>query len=849
MKTSGKVTVKKRISFEKLRDTKRSTSGLSGAEAAAQLARYGTNAIVESEENHWFTLLSETAKDPMIWFLVGIAAVFFLVGDRREATILLLATIPLLFMDAFLHWRTRASTAALRGQLAAEALVLRDGERRRIGSHEIVPGDLVVLSAEDQFLPADGYWEVADALLVDESVLTGEAFPIAKYALRIETLPSTTGDAVAEEQNLGFAGTRVLTGSGLLRVILTGKETSYGEIVRSVAAVTHERTVLQIAITKLTKALVYVAAVLCLILAVVRFWQGFGWLDALLSAATLAVAAIPEEFPVVFTFFLGVGVYRLAKRHALVRRAVSVENIGRVTRICTDKTGTITVGELKLTHLDAAALGHAEELLAYAGAASNPEGTDPVDLAIRAAAVERNVTLPRRESALPFTEDRKRETAFFADRGRAVCAMKGSPETIISRSSLADDDRRKWLARTETWAREGHKVLAVGFRELTEAELRARAEPASGLHFAGLLAFEDPARPEVRPAVAYCDRSGIRVLMLTGDHPQTAAAIAKDVGLGQGRPVVVSAEATPEAFAATAEASALADFLRNVHVVARCTPMQKLRIVEALRATGDLVAVTGDGVNDVPALKAADIGVAMGIRGSRSAKEVAAIILSNDNFSTIVAAIQEGRQLFANLRRSFEYLLLLHIPFVVSAAVVPLLGHPLLYLPAHVVWLELLIHPTALLAFQGTAEADSGAGPERRTSFFDARDAAHVLVVGAAVTAALVGTYVADADPDRARAKAMALLSFWSAALAVYLTGGRPWAAIAIAAASVTTTFVLVEAPWAAEPLHLGRLDLGDWAAVCGVILGAVTLLSVLRASRLRAESRATRGRNIPGHG
>ncbi|MBX3040937.1 MAG: HAD-IC family P-type ATPase [Bdellovibrionaceae bacterium] len=428
--------MKKKISLENLNKLSDGSAGLSGAEVASQRSRFGPNAIVERTGNPWLELLLDTIKDPMIWFLVGIGTAFFFVGDRQDAIILFLATIPLLFMDAFLHWRTQASTASLKGQLTAEALVIREGKRLRIDSHDIVPGDLVVLNSEDHFLPADGFWETVESLQVDESVLTGEAFPITKRTIPFDAFRAAH-EVLVDSESLGFAGTRVLTGNGLLRILFTGKETSYGEIVQSVSAITHERTALQHSIAKLTKGLIYAAAAFCLILAAIRVYQGHGWLDALLSAATLAVAAIPEEFPVVFSFFLGVGVYRLAKRGALVRRAVSVENIGRITRICTDKTGTITAGQLKLTHIDAANPLSESEVLSHAGAASNHEGTG-IQLTRRFLPHQgKRLKIPSRTSVIPFTKTVRGNSLRRKSRQR-ILRNERSLETILSKSALSE---------------------------------------------------------------------------------------------------------------------------------------------------------------------------------------------------------------------------------------------------------------------------------------------------------------------------------------------------------------------------------------------------------------------------
>ena len=395
---------------------------------------------------------------------------------------------------------------------------------------------------------------------------------------------------------------------------------------------------------------------MCLVLAVVRLQQGFGAVDALLSAVTLAVAAIPEEFPVVFTFFLGVGVYRLARRQALVRRGVVVENIGRVSCICSDKTGTLTEGRLRLAHFLPGPSLAETMLLEVAAIASRREGGDPLDTALLDAADAAGIATPERLATFPFTEDRRRETAVVPRPDGVRVVVKGAPETVLGMTDLDADARGQWLANVTDFAAGGHKVIACGYRDLTAW---TGDEPADGVVFAGLLAFEDPVREGVADAVARCRDAGIRVVMVTGDHPVTATAIAAEVGLGAGAPRVIDAAAL--------EGLPAAD-LDGVDVVARAMPANKLALVRRFQAAGHVVAVTGDGVNDVPALQAADIGIAMGERGTRSAREAAAVVLLDDNFRSIVGAIAEGRQLFRNLQRSFAYLLMLHLPLVVTAA-------------------------------------------------------------------------------------------------------------------------------------------------------------------------------------
>lgn len=836
--------MRKAISFDTVKDLNLDAAGLPSNVALDQLERYGPNSVSDTTSNFALDLAREAIKDPMLWFLLGIGAVFWVVGDETEAIVLLLATIPVFAMDLFLHWRTQSATESLKSNMATKALVIRDGLERMIDSNQIVPGDLVLVdSNENAFIPADGYWESTDRLQVDESTLTGEAFPIKKQMFSDFKSCVDTGIAVNSDF-LGFAGTRALTGAGRLRALATGRHTEYGEIMWSVSAIGHERTALQKNVAKLTETLLYIAGAACLILAIVRYIQGYGWLDSLLSAATLAVAAFPEEFPVVLSFFLGVGVYRLAQNKALVRRAVTVENIGRVSCICTDKTGTITFGQLSLAHFDPAKGVTDSELLNFAFTASDPAGNDPLDEAIVSAAQQRKIESDLRYSTIPFAEDRKRHTVFTRLGSDFYCITKGAPETVLRLCRLSQPERDDWTHRVSNWAKQGHKVIGVAKRQMAHLEWSQSLEPTSGMEWLGLLAFEDPARPDVAPAIEFCQKNGIRVLMLTGDHPDTATAIARDIGLGGGSPRVISAEnhnlfsdgSSLIESTCSEPANPTSNELESADVLARCTPLQKLQIVQLFKSRGEVVAVTGDGVNDVPALKAADIGFAMGLRGSRSAREVASIVLADDRFSTIVSAIREGRQLSINLRNSFEYLLLFHFPFVVSAALIPLMGYRLLFQPIHIVWLELLIHPTALLAFQATAKKDSIESVLSPASLFSYQEAKRLLLVGVVLTAAMVAIYVyfgVSIDNEaHGRSMVMAALGFWSAALAISLTKGRSRTAVYIALATVGVTFILINGSVLGifqSQLHVEPLNALDWLIVVSVVLATTGLNALMR--------------------
>lgn len=808
---------------------------MTAEEAASRRSAFGLNDILGDRVSGWGAVAHDTARDPMVWFLAATAMLFALLGDYAEAGVLGLALLPIAGMDAYLHRRTQASTEGLAGRLATTARVLREGSLAQLAAVDLVPGDLVFVGEGDAF-PADGILVVCENSQADESALTGEAMPVRKHAFE----GTLAGEQTSVDNDYwGSAGTRLLTGEARLRVVFTGSETLYGEIVRSAREGQHERTPLQTAIGTLVTELVAIALVVCVALGVTRYLQGFGLLDAFLSAVTLAVAALPEEFPVAFTFFLGVGVYRLARRQALVRRAVVVENIGRVTCICSDKTGTLTEGKLTLAHVFPADGVAAAELRRIAAQASRERSGDPLDAAVLAGA---SLGTETRLATFPFTENRRRETAVLRDGDAVIAAAKGAPETIFAMSRLTPAETAAWLAKTEELGAGGHKVLACASRRLDEW---SGSEPTADYRFLGLLAFEDPVREGVRAAVAKAKAAGIRVIMVTGDHVATARAIAREIGLGGDSPRIIEGAAFEPGAARGAD---------GFDVLARAVPAQKLDLVRALRLKGEIVAVTGDGVNDVPALQGADIGIAMGERGTRTAREVASIVLLDDNFSTIVRAIAEGRQLFSNLKLSFAYLLLMHIALVAAAALVPFAGFPLLYLPMHVVWLELIIHPTALLVFQELPAASDRLEPvdrNRKLRFFDWREWTLIAFIGLLVTGLVILGYVrslgGNHDVEHARAMALVVLVVASATMTAGLSRLRSAAAVIAVIATIGSALVLVQVPALAGILHLSPLHVDDWliAAAGGLLAGSLTTI-LPRLSRLSRERALSSGRARP---
>jgi Ca2+-transporting ATPase len=690
----------------------------------------------------------------------------------------------------------------------------------------LVAGDLVEVKPGEYF-PADGLLVSGTGLQVDESTLTGESLPVAKHLMEATIPPPAT----VSEAHWGTAGTRLLTGTALLRIVYIGGETRYGEIIRSASQDRHAATPLQKAIGDLVGVLTGVAIVACIALASVRLWQGHGWVDALLSAVTLGVAALPEEFPVVYSFFLGVGVFRLAKKKALVRRAVAVENIGRITCIVTDKTGTITCGTLMLAHRASADGLDEDVVLEVAALAAKADSGDPLDQALHGAT--KGLPPATNLADFPFTETRRRETVICALAGGKVSAfMKGAPETVLAACVLTENQRNYWLEKVQAFARSGHKVIASARRELAANE-PLNIEPEQGFEFAGLLAFEDPVRNGVRAAIGACMAAHMRVIMVTGDHPATAAAIAGEIGLGGEAPKVL-------ALASDQDAGSVLRANPELHVVARANPAQKLALVQALQSEGEIVAVTGDGVNDVPALRQADVGVAMGERGTRSAREVAAMVLLDDNFKTIVEAIAEGRQLFQNLRLAFAYILIVHLPLVVGAAAIPLMGLPLLFLPVHIVWLELVIHPTAMLAFQDLPTQGSLTPVQhpRKARFFSVKAWMGLALVGGLVSVAVVWSYLhalgIDHNTAHARAMALSLLLAASAGMMTGLTRLRRAAAIWLVLATLGSMVVGIQITQISHALSLVPLHSDDWTLIA-LAFAVISWLSAKLALRLRS--------------
>jgi Ca2+-transporting ATPase len=685
------------------------SQGLSSGEAAARLAADGPNALPSAARKTTLAIALGVVREPMFVLLIAAAAIYIVLGDMAEALVLAASVAVMIVITVVQERKAERALEALRDLSSPRALVVRDGERRRIAGAEVVRGDLLLLAEGDR-VPADALLGAANELLVDESLLTGESLPVEKRA----------GERV-------FSGTLVVKGQGRAEVFATGVRSELGRIGVSLATLETEKTSLERETARLVKLVAFFAGALCLALTGLYVMLRGEWLDAVLAGLTLAMAILPEEFPVVLTVFLALGAWRISHHGVLTRRMPAIEMLGAATVLCVDKTGTLT--ENRMSVVDTA-----QDVVDAAALACELEPFDPMDRAIVAAAGE--AALRRRkewrlERDYPLTEDFLAVChAWRAPSGSLQVAVKGAPETVLrlcGRSELIDEVHRA--------ARRGLRLLGVA---VSHTEGPSLADPGKySYEWVGFVALADPLRSSVPGAVALCRRAGIRVVMITGDFPGTALEIARQAGLDHGA-VLTGAEI--EAM----DDAALARAVKDVNVFARVAPQQKLRLVSAYKTAGEVVAMTGDGVNDAPALKAAHIGVAMGRRGTDVAREAAALVLLEDDFASIVQTVRLGRRIYDNIRNAMRYIVSVHVPTAGMAFLPLVFGWPLLFFPVHIVFLEFVIDPACSIAFEAEhTDKEAMHRPPRLPGarLFDARMLGASLALGASLLVAVFAAY------------------------------------------------------------------------------------------------------------
>jgi Ca2+-transporting ATPase len=729
------------------------TGGLTAAEANRRLVEQGPNLLPEGKRRTLPAMLLGQFRDVMILVLLGAALVSAFVGELPDTIAILVIVLLNAILGTVQEFRAERAVAALRQMAAPESLVIRDGNARIVPAAELVVGDVVLLEAGNQ-VPADLRLLEVEELQADESMLTGESQPVGK------DVASLGGDAVAlgDRCNLAFKSSLITRGRGLGVVVATGTSTEIGQIAALLGDESGTRTPLQIRLARFGRYLAMAVLAICAVVFVAGLLQGQPPVLMFLTAVSLAVAAIPEALPAVVTISLALGARKLILEKALVRNLPAVETLGSVTFICTDKTGTLTENRMSVECVILGGQRHPQLPRGETGAAAwmgwamalnndvalvdgDPTG-EPTELALYEAAAQaayRREELAQqmpRVAALPFDSTRKLMTTLHRQEGHFLAFTKGAPEAVLGLCNREAGpagqnglDAAAWLEQAEQLANEGYRVLAVAVREVQEVPGHDQlASLEADLDFVGLIALIDPPRPEAAEAVADCLRAGITPVMITGDHPGTASAIARRLGISD----------SPAALMTGPELAALADAdfaarVASIRVYARVSPEQKLRIVKALQDAGEFVAMTGDGVNDAPALKRAGIGVSMGLTGTDVAREAADMVLLDDNFATIVRAVRAGRRIFDNIRKFIKDTMSSNSGEIWTLFLAPFLGLPIPLLPIHILWINLVTDGLPGLAFAAEpAEPGIMARPPRppRESIFARGMWQHILWVG-----------------------------------------------------------------------------------------------------------------------
>lgn len=654
------------------------TLGLTSQEVEVLLKKYGYNELVSGDYLTRFQQIIKILSDPMGLMLLGMSALYFFTGDRTDAVIVLIAYIPVTVVDVFLDLKSENALKALKSNLHMTAKVFRDGVLTEIATRLLVPGDVIAFE-EGQSLPADGKIIEAQDLAVNESSLTGESLPIDKQT----------------DENF-FAGTIVLTGRGLGLIEQTGKETKFGKISYLLEKTQSEETPLQKKVNTLVTRVILLAVVLVVLLFIIEYFRGIGLMNSLIRSLTFGMAAIPEEFPLVFTLYLSLGALRLSKHGVLVKTLPSVEALGNVDVICTDKTGTLTEGKFSLVEVVPFGSICEEERDLITILACEPTPVDSMEKAITEK-ISSHEKLKENWKLIfdyPFEAQGKHMTHVWSDKnGIAILAMKGAVEGVLEHSMVSSSLKDEILDKVNTLASQGKRILGLATKKGNFNGDRSSDE--KDLEFVGLLVFSDPIRSSAKKAINECQHAGIEVKMLTGDHYLTAHAIADELEIVHTDQSIFSGKE----LSTMTEEKRFQAYLKG-SIFARVSPEQKYEMVKVLKANGKVVAMTGDGVNDSPALKLADIGVSMGENATDVARSTAKMILLKNNFDGIVQAIFEGRNIFANLRRSFSYQISFNIPVVLLAFLPPLLGWDQLFFPVHIILMELIVHPISAFAFE-----------------------------------------------------------------------------------------------------------------------------------------------------
>ena len=690
-----------------------STRGLTQKEAGEKLQKDGYNELPSSKPKSVFKIAFGVVKEPMFLLLVACGSLYLILGDIQEGFMLLSFVFVVMGIEFYQEKKTEKALDALKDLASPRALVIRDGETIRIPGKEVVNGDIVVLQEGDR-VPADARVLKNNNLLADESLLTGESVPVGKREWREGDIIFTPG---GDDLPLVYSGSMIVQGNGLVKVIATASGTEIGKIGKALDSVKEEPTQLKKEMGTLVKRLTIIGIIFCiLVIAIYTLTRG-DLLKGFLAGITLAMAMLPEEFPVVLTIFLALGAWRMSKKSVLTRKPAAIETLGSATVLCTDKTGTLTQNRMSVTRLyngtDFYSLVSGDslpepyhEIIEYGILSSQVNPFDPMEKAI----IKTGDQFPLNsehihtdwimEKEYPLSKDLLAMARVFSNSGtkEQVIAVKGAPEAIFDLCHLNGERVSVYEKAVSEMASDGLRVLGVAKARLISGNLPT-IQHDFDLEFVGLIGLSDPIRKNVPDAVKECYNAGIRVIMITGDYPVTAINIGKEIGIKNPELVITGSELKD------LTEDELCNRIKSVNIFARVIPEQKLKIVNALKRNNEIVAMTGDGINDAPALKASNIGIAMGEKGTDVAREVSSLVLMDDNFASIVGAVRMGRKIFDNLQKALGYIFAIHVP-IAGLSLIPVLfaDLPLILWPVHIVFLELIIDPACTMIFEAEKE-------------------------------------------------------------------------------------------------------------------------------------------------
>ena len=679
----------------------RMIKGLSNEEASQRLKKFGYNELPTSQSKNMLHIALEVIKEPMFILLISCGSLYMLLGDYTEGIMLLCWVFIIIFITFYQHQKTEKAIEALKKLSSPRALVIRDDKEIRIAGREVVPDDLVILNEGDR-VPADGVLIDCANLSIDESLLTGESMPVSKSSQN------------ENDKNCNvFSGTLAVQGRGIMKVTATGINTEFGKIGKSLQLIEQDQTNLQREMKTLIRNLFIAGAALSIVVVLAFYVTRGNFIQSLLNGLGTAMAMLPEEFPVVLTIFLAIGSWRLSQKNVLTRKSSAIETLGSATVLCSDKTGTITQNNMEIASLFYNGTlfykskfkenaNNIQDLLKVAFYASQKDTVDPTEKAI-VACFEKYV--PAENVNCEFVKEYPLSNGLFAmtrvlklsDNNYDVYC-KGSPEAVLSLCKISKNEENSLLPQVQNLAENGQRVLGVAKAKWNN-DVFPEKQTEFEFEFMGFLGFEDPIREEVPQAIKECYDAGIKVIMITGDYPSTAKSIALKAGMNADELLLTGTDLM------NMGDNELEEKIKSVNIFARILPEQKLQIIRALKANGEIVAMTGDGVNDAPALKAADIGIAMGGKGTDVAREASSLVLLDDNFSSIVSAIRAGRKIFDNLQKAMSYIIAIHVP-IIGLTLLPAFfpSLPILLMPLHIVFMELIIDPVCSIAFESEKE-------------------------------------------------------------------------------------------------------------------------------------------------